>query len=237
MNVDDLRSIDVADVYKGPRLAGVLVRDGTDIVFRYDTAYRDDPSAAAVAWTLPKTATESRASGESVPPFFAGLLPEGVRLRAVVAGARTSEDDHFTLLLAVGADTIGDVSVVPHGSMLVEPTPALDATAMAAVDLHEEFERIVGTQSLAYDRTAIPGVQPKVSAAVVSSPLMTAKGPAILKLNPVQEYPRLVENEHFFLQMARACELRVPDHELIHDRHGDRAWSSSGSIESSAHPV
>lgn len=220
MTVDDLRSADVADVYKGDDLAGQLVRDGTDIVFRYDRAYRDDPSTAPVAWTLPKRNAETRATGESVPPFFAGLLPEGARLRAVVAGTRTSEDDHFTLLLAVGADAVGDVSVVPEGHPLAEPRPALDPAESATLDLRDVFDRIVGPESLSYDSTAIPGVQPKVSAAMLSSPLMTARGPALLKLNPAQDYPRLVENEHFFLRMARACELRVPDHQLIHDRYG-----------------
>ena len=220
MTPSDLRSVQSADVYKGNRLAGRLSREGSDVVYRYDPTYLDDPAMPAVAWTLPKSHTEARATGESVPPFFAGLLPEGVRLRGVVSGTRTSEDDHFTLLLAVGQDTIGDVRVVPEGAELIEPEPAFDVDDAASADLAAIFARVAGPDSLSFDAVAIPGVQAKVSAAMVSSPLQTSRGPAILKLNPDRDYPNLVENEHFFLRMARDCGLRVPDHTLVHDRHG-----------------
>ncbi|SED58046.1 type II toxin-antitoxin system HipA family toxin [Jiangella alba] len=220
MRPTDLRSVDDAVVYKGGRQAGTLRRDGTDVVFGYLDDYLADTSAPQLAWTIPKAATEVRSSAESVPPFFAGLLPEGVRLRAVVTGTRTSEDDHLTLLLAVGADAVGDVSVVPPGTPFGDSAPALDLDAAGVADLREVFDRIVGADSLSYDQAAIPGVQPKVSAAMISSPLWTTSGPAILKLTPDRDYPRLVENEDFFLRMARACELTTPAHRLIHDRHG-----------------
>lgn len=216
----DLRSVDEAAVYKVGRPAGTLRREGTDIMFGYLDDYLADTTAPQLAWTIPKTAAEIRSSAESVPPFFAGLLPEGVRLRAVVTGTRTSEDDHLTLLLAVGADTVGDVSVVPPGGPLGDSAPALDLDAAEVADLREVFDRIVGADSLSYDQAAIPGVQPKVSAAMISSPLWTTSGPAVLKLTPDRDYPRLVENEDFFLRMARGCELKTPAHRLIHDRQG-----------------
>lgn len=216
----DLRSVDEAVVHKSGRPAGTLRRDGTDIVVQYLDAYLADSTAPRLAWTIPKSTGEIRSSAESVPPFFAGLLPEGVRLRAVVTGTRTSEDDHLTLLLAVGADTVGDVSVLPRDAPFADSSPALDLDSADVVDLREVFDRIVGADSLSYDQAAIPGVQPKVSAAMVSSPLWTTRGPAILKLTPDRDYPRLVENEDFFLRMARACELKTPAHRLIHDRHG-----------------
>ncbi|HEY9411868.1 MAG TPA: HipA domain-containing protein [Jiangellaceae bacterium] len=220
MTAADLRAIDAADVYKAGLHAGQLLRHDDDVIFRYDPGYRDDPSTPPVAWTLPKDVPEVRASGGSVPPFFAGLLPEGVRLRAVVAGTRTSEDDHFTLLLAVGNDTIGDVRIAPAGVAPTEPEPAFDPTSTEQIDLQDLFDRVAGPELLTFDAVALPGVQPKVSAAMLSSPVTTTHGPAILKLNPPSGFPRLVENEQFFLQMARDCELRVPDHLLIHDRAG-----------------
>ena len=48
-------------------------------------------------------------------------------------------------------------------------------------------------------------------------------GPAILKLNPPTGYPRLIENEHFFMQMAADCGLRVARTRLLHDSHGRSA--------------
>lgn len=216
----DLRSINEAVVYKGGRRAGRLRRDGTDIVFQYLEDYLADDTAPQLAWTIPKNTAEVRSSAESVPPFFAGQLPEGVRLRAVVTGTRTSEDDHLTLLLAVGADTVGDVSVLPPDAPFADSSAALDLDSAEVVDLREVFDHIVGADSLSYDQAAIPGVQPKVSAAMISHPWWTTSGPAILKLTPDRDYPRLVENEDFFLRMARACELKTPVHRLVHDRHG-----------------
>ncbi|WP_378743099.1 HipA domain-containing protein [Nocardia brasiliensis] len=44
----------------------------------------------------------------------------------------------------------------------------------------------------------------------------------MLKLNP-SEYPFLVENENFFLDMANACGIQVPVHQLATDKHGRTA--------------
>jgi hypothetical protein len=59
----------------------------------------------------------ARVFGGAVPPFFAGLLPEGVRLGVVTSSTKTSADDHFTWLLANGAGTFGNVRVVPAGAI------------------------------------------------------------------------------------------------------------------------
>lgn len=216
---DDYRSIDRADVYKGDRLAGYLIRDESDILFVYDDDYRADPRASAIAWTIPLNDDPVRAGSGSVPPFFAGLLPEGTRLQAIVGVTRTSYDDHLTLLLAVGADTVGDVRVVPSGTPPADPPPTIDTERVAEADLAAVFAKITGSQTLAADASAIPGVQPKISASMISAPLMTSHGPDILKLNPPQ-YPRLVENESFFLDMAASCELSTPEHRIVHDRNG-----------------
>ncbi|HSF26045.1 MAG TPA: HipA domain-containing protein [Actinomycetes bacterium] len=221
--LDQLRWVEAADVYKGDRLAGQLVRDGDDVVFRYRADYLDDPAAPALAWSLPKSAEPVRASAGSVPPFFAGLLPEGVRLRAVATGARTSEDDHLTLLLAVGADAIGDVRVVPADRAPEDPGVLVDESKVDTLDLEDVFGQAVSTDPAALQRVALPGVQVKVSAAMLSTPVTTTVGPAILKLNPPTDYPRLVHNEHFFLGVAQACRIPIPPCRLVHDGKGHDA--------------
>ncbi|HTX97601.1 MAG TPA: HipA N-terminal domain-containing protein [Mycobacterium sp.] len=65
-------------------------------------------------------------TGGSVPPFFAGPLPEGVRLGVVTSSTKTSADDHLTLLLAIGSDTIGNVRVVPSGMEPGRPLPMFE---------------------------------------------------------------------------------------------------------------
>lgn len=216
-----LREVDAADVYKGDRQAGTLSRvDGT-VVFRYLDEYLADPQASAIAWTIPKSADDIVATGGSVPPFFAGLLPEGIRLSGAVAATKTSEDDHFTVLLAVGADTVGDVRVIPRGAELVELPAAFDPATSGDANLREWFDRLSGLDSVRLDPAALPGVQAKVSASRYSAPVATASGAAILKLAPPRIFPRLIENEHFFMDLASECGLLVAEQQVIHDRDAD----------------
>ena len=214
--LDDLRHVDEADVWKGDRRAGRLRREGDDVV------WLPDLDAPTVATTLAAGHGEVRASAGSVPPFFAGLLPEGARLTALVTATRTSVDDHLTLLLAVGQDAVGDVRVVPAGAAPVEPPVLVDGSRRDGLDLQRLFEQAVDPAGVGRDRHALPGVQPKVSASMVSAPMRTSVGPAVLKLTP-SEYPRLAENEDFFLRMAAACGLPVPEHRLLHDDAGRSA--------------
>lgn len=218
----DLRTVGEADVYKAGRIAGQLRRERDDIVFSYSEPYLDDSTAPPVAFTLPKRAGAFRATGGSVPPFFAGLLPEGLRLTAITAAAKTSEDDHFSILLAVGADTIGDIQVLPGGTTPTAPQPLFDRTDTTDADFTTLLARATSSNPGDLDRTALPGVQIKVSAQMISTPVSTARGPAILKLNP-PDYQLLVENENFFLDMAAACGLRVPNHRLATDSNGRTA--------------
>ncbi len=214
----ELREVEVADVYQGDRLAGQLRREGDDVVFGYDAAHLADPDARPVAFSLPLTDEPARAGAGSAPPFFAGLLPEGARLQALTSGARTSADDHLTLLLLVGGDAIGDVRVLPHGVPPVDPAAMVDTDA-PDVDFVALFARATSTDPDRLDRVALPGVQVKVSAAVISTPLGTTAGPAILKLDPAG-WPHLVANEEFFLSLAAGCGLPVPTHRLLTDRAG-----------------
>ncbi|MFF3225547.1 type II toxin-antitoxin system HipA family toxin [Nocardia suismassiliense] len=221
-DLTELRAIDEADVYKAGQLAGHLRRERDDVVFTYAQTYLADQAAPPIAFTLPKQAATARATGGSVPAFFAGLLPEGLRLTAITRATRTSEDDHLSILLAVGADTIGDVQVVPAGTAPADQPALFDQTNPATTDFTTLFTRATSTDANDLDRTALPGVQVKVSAQMISTPVSTTRGPAILKLNP-PEYPLLVENENFFLDMAQACGIRVPDHQLATDGHGRTA--------------
>jgi serine/threonine-protein kinase HipA len=215
----ELKSVLAADVYKGDRLAGQLLREHDDVVFLYEEGYLEDPSTPAVAMTLPKSAGAVRSSAGAVPPFFAGLLPEGARLQAVTTATQTSTDDQLTLLLLVGADTIGDVRIVPAGEAPSEPPTLLDPSGSGRDDFDVVFALATSADAAKLDRIALPGVQIKVSASMISTPLRTTAAPAIFKLSP-PEYPTLVANEYFFLRMAAGCGIPVPRCHLIHDRAG-----------------
>lgn len=217
----DLRDVAKADVHIDEDLVARLTRESSDTI-SFD--YTADQSATgssirerSVSWSLLRTGDYPVVTmGGAVPPFFAGLLPEGVRLGVVTSSTKTSADDHLTLLLAIGADTIGNVRVVPTGATPARPLPMFEPERDN--DFRAVFARLTG--SVDADPVGLAGVQPKVSAAMLSTPAQTRTGPAILKLNPVQ-YPLIVENEHFFMTMAAACGLRVATTSLLHDAAGN----------------
>ena len=217
-DLQDLREVESADVYKKGRLAARLERRAEGVIFRYLPEYLSDPGPA-VATTLPISGEEVLKSAGAVPPYFAGLLPEGARLTSMISRLKTSADDELSLLLAVGADTIGDVQVIPTGTPLSDPQPRLKvADNWNTQDFRELFRSSVQIEDSGWERVGLPGVQPKVSAEMISFPIST--GHHILKLSP-PEYPRLAENEAFFLRLAQDCGIRIPEVELVHDKRGE----------------
>jgi serine/threonine-protein kinase HipA len=90
-------------------------------------------------------------------------------------------------LLAVGADLIGDVQVLPHGELPTETSPAVRVSAFADVDFADLSKRTLGDR---LDRVGIPGIQGEVSAQMVTLPVEQAGDRFILKLNPDSAPPR-----------------------------------------------
>jgi serine/threonine-protein kinase HipA len=211
-DLEQLRAIAEADVYKGGAKAATLTRTAAGVEFRYLDGWSGPP----VATTLPVGSAPVVRSGGALPAYFAGLLPEGRRLGALQRAVKTSADDELSLLLAVGADAIGDVQVVPAGVAPAEVPPRI---AVEDID-QTSFADLLVELGIRAQRTALPGVQDKTSAAMINLPITRAGERYILKLNPVGAYPGLVENEAFFLQAARKSGLAVPSNRLVTDRVG-----------------
>jgi serine/threonine-protein kinase HipA len=181
-------------------------------------AYLSDYLAAdgpPVATTLPITDQPVSTHAGAVPPFFAGLLPEGRRLSSLRRAVKTSADDELSLLLAVGRDTIGDVQVVPAG---LEPTPA-EPLLQVDKDWSEVRFADVLADAQVVDPVALPGVQDKVSARMISVPLARAGERYLLKVDP-PEYPHVVEVEAFFLSLAREARIESATGEVVLDADG-----------------
>jgi serine/threonine-protein kinase HipA len=212
-DVEKIRGADAADVYKAGRLAAKLRRRAGLIEFSYLPEYLGD--GTPVATTLPLTDQPRVTAAGAVPPFFAGLLPEGRRLTNLRRAVKTSADDELTLLLAVGRDPIGDVQVVPEGEA--------PSAAEAVISVEGSFENVRFADLLAeagiVDPVALPGVQDKVSARVISMPLGRASNRYILKINP-PEYPHVVENEAYFLGVAERMKMPVTEAAVVHDADG-----------------
>lgn len=212
--------VEVADVWREGVRVGTISRTRAGSVFEYTEEFYDrhrDQPDGGVAVHLPIQQRRHETHGANLHAYFAGLLPEGLRLRALVASVKTSADDLLSLLLAVGKDTVGDLVVVPQGE-----SPAPDERPrplrLEEVSFTELFEESLAATGL---EPVVPGVQEKVSASMISFPIPgVASGVGhILKLNPPDK-PRLVENEHFFMRMAADCGLRVAKVHLVHDREG-----------------
>lgn len=225
-----------AVVYKGGIAAGELLRERNSVVFRYLVDYLDG-AGRSVASTLPKSRNEYRTRGGAVPAFFAGLLPEGRRLEVLPRSLKTSPDDEYSMLLAVGHDCIGDIQVVADDADPDEkmPSPSLDRPQDVSFD--EILESSLSQGFLSRDKS-IPGVQNKLSDSMISLPVGKGIGGAILKLNP-SGHPLVVENEAFVLDMGRAAGLGVPIATVVRDRNGrsglvverfDRERSKNGTV-------
>ena len=213
--LSELPTVREADVYKAGVHAGRVLRYPDRVEFAYLPDYVEAASEP-VATTLPLNLEPVTSPAGAVPPFFAGLLPEGRRLSATRRAVKTSADDDLSILLAVGSDTIGDVQVLPAGTTPSAAEPAVAVEQWGEVAFSEVLRRSLGVR---VDRVGIPGVQDKVSAVMIAVPVSGRGARSILKLTP-PEYPHLVENEAFFLDAARESGLTVVDSEVVQDRTG-----------------
>lgn len=202
-----------ADVFKTDVLAGHLWRVGDEVSFRYASGY----DGAPVAVTLP-LGSAANEIGLRLPPFFAGLLPEGdTRRRTLARALHIAEDDELGLLVQIGADTIGDVQVVPAGTTppevdLAAPGDLADLTFSELWAVPERWE----------ERSTIAGVQPKLS--FHSRSLAGGRaGRTILKFSPDESWFGVLENEALFMAAARDVGLRAPDVAIVTGRDGWRA--------------
>lgn len=212
---EDYKGVRAADVYVAGTLAAHLTKDqqGT-VTFSYKPGYRGRP----VATTLPLDAPPLVSPAGALPAFFAGLLPEGYRLTLLRAATKTSLDDEFTLLLAVGQDTPGNIQVVPAGQLPSE-TPALLVGNPETLDFSQLF--------VAVDSHALPGVQAKASAQMMTATATGGDGTsALVKVNP-GSYPQLVQNEYAHLRAAQVLKLPVASAQLVCDSLGvEGLWIS-----------
>ncbi|MDI6803952.1 MAG: HipA N-terminal domain-containing protein [Bacteroidota bacterium] len=87
--------------------AGVLeeLTRGIEYIFRYLDSYEGDP----VSLTMPIEQREIRFN--CFPPFFDGVLPEGVMLDGLLRQRKIDKYDFFSQLVAVGKDLVGAVTV------------------------------------------------------------------------------------------------------------------------------
>jgi serine/threonine-protein kinase HipA len=87
--------------------AGTLTElmQGKEYVFEYLNEYE----GIEISRTIPTNVRVYRF--DKFPPFFEGLLPEGIQLEGLLKIKKIDRNDHFSQLIAVGDDMVGVVTV------------------------------------------------------------------------------------------------------------------------------
>jgi len=96
-----------AKIYMHGLPAGILeeIEFNKQYRFVYDEYYDGEP----VSLTMPTEKKEFEFN--TFPPFFDGLLPEGIMLEGLLRQKKIDKNDYFSQLIAVGADLVGAVTV------------------------------------------------------------------------------------------------------------------------------
>lgn len=95
-----------ANVFVNNVLAGVLREEENN---KYIFDYLENYKGESVSLTMPSS--EKHYEFDDFPPFFEGLLPEGVQLEALLRNLKIDQHDYFTQLVQVGKDLVGNVTV------------------------------------------------------------------------------------------------------------------------------
>ena len=96
-----------AKVFVNGKEAGILseLKQGTEYLFEYHEGY-DGPAVSRTMLTSRK-----KYIFNTFPPFFEGLLPEGIQLEGLLKMNKIDRNDLFSQLVAVGDDMVGAVTV------------------------------------------------------------------------------------------------------------------------------
>jgi len=76
----------------------------------YHFLYLEDYDGPAVSLTMPLSKKEY--FFKEFPPFFDGLLPEGILLEGLLKQRKIDRYDYFSQIVAVGNDLVGAVTIM-----------------------------------------------------------------------------------------------------------------------------
>lgn len=86
--------------------AGILIEENhQNYVFQYDKNYQ----GPVVSLTM--SLVEKNYHYEKFPPFFEGLLPEGIQLEGLLKKYKIDKQDYFQQLIQTGSDLVGAITV------------------------------------------------------------------------------------------------------------------------------
>lgn len=237
----DARMSDHLNVYCLDEFAGRLW-DERPLRFEYDDAWVSD-GKPPLAHALP---LDGKFDPRAAHAFFGGLLPEGEPRKQIARSLGVSVGNDFQLLVELGWDCAGALSLYPEG---VAPNAAGDGEDVKWFDDSELAQLVVElpTRPLMFDgdgelRLSLAGAQDKVPVvsdgdriglsgfgrAVPGAPRTASTD--ILK-TPIERLPGTVANEAFCLALmsavginsVKAIPRRAVDREFLLVRRYDRS--------------
>ncbi|MBU1653248.1 MAG: HipA domain-containing protein [Gammaproteobacteria bacterium] len=201
----------------GWRMGTLAYHDDTwrfafDYVPKWVVSWSAFPLSPALPFNRPAEVSGDHHS-VSVRRFFENLLPEGKALDDAVAAHRLSKANLYGLLLVLGRESTGAISLLPEGI-----PPEEIPYSRREVSRKELAERIRGRTHESFNvwdgrvRMSIAGFQDKLAVYIEDEQLYLVEGRLasthILKpesLSP--NHPHLVANEHFCLRLAESLGL------------------------------
>ncbi len=196
-------------VYLSDRRAGRLIRKSNgNMQFRYDPGY----AGPAISQALPlQRAAHPHAICHAV---FGGLLLEGDARAALARNLGVSAGNDYALLEEVGGDCAGAITLLPPESEL--PTMPrrrqIDERELDAL-LLDLPRRPLAANPEEGVRLSLAGAQPKLPIILdedgMSLPLNVAAATTHIIKPELSDFPGLVDNEAFCMELARAVELPV----------------------------
>lgn len=220
---------------------GTLSRVGEVVRFAADPEYiaAADRPTLSLSYAIPAAHQQHKFSDrefvgnvvtglDSLPPFFANLVPESATLRRHIAQRRgCSPTDDFALLAASGADLPGATTVVP----LEDPT-------LNDVKRHVPIPasvRAVAVRPPLDACGALAGVHLKAAmSALTQHRRLTlqwvSEGVPVIVKFPDPARPELVAAEHLAMALARAAGAQVADTQIVPMSQMDFAGSGLGEL-------
>lgn len=212
-------SLESIDVFKNEIYVGQLSRTAQGSRFEYSKEILAHPTLSKISYQMRAQSDPLEVTGVNLTPYFAGLLPEGLRLKALVKNLKTSEDDLFSILVESGSEPVGDLHFKMQGSTR-DSKPKKFST-----DDFSKFKNEI-LKSLETLNNPVSGVQNKISGSRLTLPLkggFKAKNKQFILKFDASEMQNLIENEWHCLKLAKACGIKVTDAKIIKDSKGESA--------------
>jgi len=214
MDRDSILSLESLEILRNGRPIARLNRLPEGVSLRFtDLDVARSLLPPGVAFCLPPNEDEQKWTGESLPPFFANLLPEGRRLASLVNQLRTSQDDLFSLLALSHAEVIGDIQIHGSKATLTSALPPWEGKDWTWREIRAKYD--------AEKNVDYAGVMSKISGyRLTVMPSSFRSWPMTIVKFPDDQFPLLAENEAIVMASLKRAKIRGAQVKTLTDRDG-----------------